>query len=217
MNHGPILVINPNSSLRVTEGLADALRPYALPGGPAFECLRIPESPATIATEEDVARCGLRLVELAQGRPDASAVVFACFSDPGLDLGRSLLPVPVIGIQEAGILTAMARADRFGIIALSPRSVARHMRRMRQMGVLERLAAEEPLSGISAEDAGHSDAVFEETLAAGHRLVMQGAGAIVLGCAGFAPRRRALEAALRAPVIDPVQAAAVMALGAVLA
>ena len=217
MTHGPILVINPNSSRRVTEGLALALRPYALPDGPAFECLDIPESPATIASEDDVARCGLRLAELAQGRPDASAVVIACFSDPGLDLARSLLPIPVIGIQQAGILTAMARADRFGIIALSPTSVERHMRRMRGMGVLDRLAAEEPLSGVSAEDAGHSEAVYAETLAAGHRLVAQGAGAIILGCAGFAPRRAALEAALKVPVIDPVQAAAVIALGAVLA
>lgn len=217
MTHGPILVINPNSSRRVTEGLALALRPYARPGGPVFECLDIPESPATIASEEDVARAGLRLAEVAQGRPDASAVVIACFSDPGLDLARSLLPVPVIGIQQAGILTAMARADQFGIIALSPASVARHLRRIRAMGVLDRLAGEEPLPGVSAEEAGHSDQVYAQTLTAGRRLVAQGAGAIVLGCAGFAPRRAALEQALGVAVIDPVQAGAVIALGAVLA
>lgn len=214
---GPILVINPNSSCGVTEGIRTALAPYALPGGPAFECIEIAESPATIASAEDVARSGIRLSEIAAARSDASAIVIACFSDPGLELLRSQTSRPVIGIQEAGILTAMARADLFGIIALSPRSIPRHRLRIRQMGVEARLAGEIGLSGVSALDAGTSDAVLEETLAAGHALVAQGAGAIILGCAGFAPRRRRLEAELGVPVIDPVQAAAVIALGAVVA
>lgn len=216
MNHKPILVINPNSSEAVTRGMQDALAAWAMPGGPGFECISIPESPATIATEEDIARSGTRVAEIAR-EAEASAIVIACFSDPGLELARSMVDIPVIGIQEAGILTALARADRFGIIALSPRSVARHMIKMRRMGVLERLAGEEALGGVSAEDAGHSDQVFDETLAAGRKLVAAGAGAVVLGCAGFAPRRAALEAELGVVVVEPVQAAAAIALGAVLA
>jgi allantoin racemase len=42
-----------------------------------------------------------------------------------------------------------------------------------------------------------------------------GAGAIVMGCAGMARLRKPLEEALNIPVIDPTQAAATMALGAV--
>lgn len=119
MNHKPILVINPNSSEAVTRGMQDALAAWAMPGGPGFECISIPESPATIATEEDIARSGTRVAEIAR-EAEASAIVIACFSDPGLELARSMVDIPVIGIQEAGILTALARADRFGIIALSP-------------------------------------------------------------------------------------------------
>jgi len=205
-----ILVINPNSSQGVTDGLSAALAPY----GANFECITIPESPATIATNEDVARAGIRVLEIARER-QAEAVITACFSDPGLDLMRSE-GVRAFGIQECGILTAMARADKFGIIALSTGSIPRHMARMRQMGVINRLAGEMGLSGVSALDAGTSDAVLAETLEAGHKLVDMGAGAIVLGCAGFAPRRRLIEDRLGVAVIDPVQAAAVMALGAVL-
>lgn len=206
-----ILVINPNSSQGVTDGLVTALAPY----GPHFDCITIPESPATIATNEDVARAGLRVLDIARER-QAEAVITACFSDPGLDLMRAD-GMRAFGIQECGILTAMARADRFGIIALSPKSIPRHMARLRQMGVMDRLAGEVGLSGVSALDAGTSDAVLAETLEAGRKLVDMGAGAIVLGCAGFAPRRRLLEDRLGMAVIDPVQAAAVMALGAVLA
>ena len=42
-----------------------------------------------------------------------------------------------------------------------------------------------------------------------------GAGAIVMGCAGMARLRSQLEDALGIPVIDPTQAAATMAFGAV--
>lgn len=205
-----ILVINPNSSQGVTDGLATALAPY----GPYFNCVTVPESPATIATNEDVARAGLRVLEIAR-ETTAAAVITACFSDPGLDLMRSD-GIRAFGIQECGILTAMARADRFGIIALSPKSIPRHMLKMRQMGVIDRLAGEIGLSGVSALDAGTSDAVLVEALEAGQRLKDMGAGAIVLGCAGFAPRRKLLEDRLGIAVIDPVQAAAVMALGTVL-
>jgi len=42
-----------------------------------------------------------------------------------------------------------------------------------------------------------------------------GAGAVVMGCAGMARLRMPLEQALGIPVVDPTQAAAAMALGAV--
>ncbi|MDG3040230.1 aspartate/glutamate racemase family protein [Roseicyclus marinus] len=207
-----ILVINPNSSAGVTEGLRDALAGFS---GATFDCIDIPEGPATIMTEEDVSRAGLHVAERIKADPGADAYVIACFSDPGLDLARSLTAKPVIGIQEAGILTALARADRFGIIALGPKSIPRHMRKMRAMGVLGRLAGELDLGGVGAEEAGRSDAVFARTLEIGERLRDMGAGALVPGCAGFAPRRAALERALGIAVIDPVQAACAMALGAV--
>ena len=207
-----ILVINPNSSAAVTSGMRDALAGFR---GVDFDCVDIPSSPATIMTEEDVARAGLRVADRIAADPDADAYVIACFSDPGLDLARSLTSKPVIGIQEACILSALARADRFGIVALGPKSVPRHIRKMRTMGVLGRLAGELDLGGVSAEDAGRSDTVFARTLEIGAQLRDVGAGALVPGCAGFAPRKVALERALGIVVIDPVQAAAAMALGAV--
>ena len=59
---GKILVVNPNSSAVVTAGIAEALRPF----GDHFEVTDLPEGPATIATEEDVARAAIGFAELAQ-------------------------------------------------------------------------------------------------------------------------------------------------------
>lgn len=121
---GPILVINPNSSVKVTEDIARSVAPLRLQGGPAFECVGIDKGPATISSMKDSAEAALNVAEIVQARPDASAYIIACFSDPGVDLCRTLVRQPVIGIQEAGILTAMAQADLFGIVALGPASVA---------------------------------------------------------------------------------------------
>ncbi|MDQ2092954.1 aspartate/glutamate racemase family protein [Rhodalgimonas zhirmunskyi] len=212
---GPILVINPNSAASVTQGIREAIAHLAPANGPAFEVIDLPSSPATIMTTEDVARAGITFAETAQARPDASAYVSACFSDPGVELTRTLVKQPVVGVQEAGMLTAMARADLFGIIALAEGSVARHRLRIRAMGIESRLAAELALPGVSAEDSGRDERVYGMCVDLGRQLAQRGAGAVVLGCAGMAPIRARLERDIGIAVIDPVQAAAAMALGLV--
>ena len=81
------------------------------------------------------------------------AFVIACYSDPGLHVCREGTARPVFGIAECGVLTALARAERFGVIAILQRSIARHMRYLRQMGLTDRLAGERPLELSVAEIA----------------------------------------------------------------
>ncbi|WP_425053375.1 aspartate/glutamate racemase family protein [Psychromarinibacter sp. S121] len=206
-----IVVINPNSSGTVTQAIRDTLAPL----DPRFRCLDIAEGPATIVTQEDVDRAGPRVAALAAHQSEPAAVVIACFSDPGLAETRARLDCPVIGIQEASVAAALALAPRFGIIALSEAPIERHRRRLDAMGVLPRLALEVGLGGVSAHDAGHGPALYPEILAAGERLKAAGAGAIILGCGGFGPRRATLQGDLGIPVIDPVLAAGAVAVSVV--
>src|SRR5258707_10835085 len=83
----------------------------------------------------------------------SDAFVIACYSDPGLHVCREATERPVFGINEAGVLTALARAERFGVIAIGQRSIRRHVRYMRQMGLLDRFAGERPLNMSVAETA----------------------------------------------------------------
>lgn len=213
---GPIVVINPNSNKAVTDGLKDALARFDLPGGPDIECLTLSEGPFGIESQRDSDSVILPLAALMQSRPDAGAFVIACYSDPGLDTCRSVVRQPVFGIQESGVLTAMARADRFGIIAIAQASVPRHRRTMARMQVLDRLACEIPLN-MSVDESARGAGTFDRLIEVGSDLKRQGAGAIILGCAGMARHRAGLETELNMPVIDPTQAAVAMALGALLA
>ena len=210
---GPILVINPNSNQAVTDGLSEALEGLRFPGGPEIECLTLAEGPFGIESQVDSDSVILPLVRLVESRPDAAAVVIACYSDPGIDSVRSVAKCPVFGIQESGTLMAMARGDRFGVIALSDRSIARHLRYLRRMQVIDRLAGERAADLTVAESASEGDTL--ETLTKAGRLLVQedGADVILLGCAGMARHRATLEESLGVPVVDPTQAAVSMALG----
>lgn len=213
---GPILVINPNSNTAVTEGLDTALGPFRLPGGPEIECLTLTEGPFGIESQHDVEAVALPLGRLVQSRADASAFVIACYSDPGIDLCRSLTRVPVLGIQESGVLTALSRADRFGVIAIADASILRHTRYLRRMALLDRLAGERALN-ISVDDSARGADSFARLVEVGTVLRdKDGAGAVVLGCAGMARHRTGLEQVLGIPVVDPTQAGVAMALGLVL-
>lgn len=210
-----ILVINPNSNPAVTQGFDEALEPLRRPGGPEIRCETLAEGPFGIETQAHVDGVALPLARHVASRPDPDAYVIACYSDPGLFVCREATSKPVFGIAECGLLTAMARGQRFGVIAIARRSIPRHIRYMRQMGILDRLANERPLEMSVAETAS-GEGTLARMIAIGTELRdLDGADAIVMGCAGMARHRRNLEAALGIPVIDPVQAAVTMALGAV--
>ena len=89
------------------------------------------------------------------------------------------------------------------------------MRYTRQMGLMDRFAGERPLNMSVAETAS-GEKTLDRMIEVGKQLRdADGADVIVMGCAGMARHRRPLEGALGVPVIDPTQAAVVMAIGAV--
>lgn len=213
---GPILVVNPNSNPAVTDGLHHALEPFRLTGGPAIECLTLAEGPFGIESQRDGDAVIGPLARMVEARSDAGAVVIACYSDPGLETCREIAAVPVFGIQESGVLTALARADRIGILGLSRAAELRHRRYMRRMGVMDRVRSERAVD-LSVDDSARAEGTADRLAAVGAALVEDGAEAVVLGCAGMAAHRAGVEDRLGVPVIDPVQAAVAMAMGTLLA
>jgi len=213
---GPIVVVNPNSNQAVTDGLDRALAPFRLAGGPAIECVTLAEGPFGIESQVHSDQVVLPLVAFVRSRPDAAAFVIACYSDPGIDACRSVSAVPVLGIQDSGVLTALAQGDRIGIIGISSQSEKRHRLYMRRMGVLDRVAGERALN-MTVDETARGAGTFAKLQEVGRALIGDGAEALVLGCAGMAVHRAPLAADLGIPVIDPTQAAVAMAMGMVLA
>ena len=209
-----IYVINPNSTQAVTDAMDVAVAPLRIAGGPGISCLTLESGPPGIQTQYDVESVTLALVELARSLENrAAAFVIACFSDPGLHAVREAVRVPVLGISECGVLTALTLGQRFGVISILQTSIPRHLRTYGAMGVRERLAGDLPI-GLGVTELGHSGDTLQRMEQVGKRLRDEyGADVIIMGCAGMAGYKLPLQAALGIPVVEPTQAAVAMALG----
>lgn len=210
-----IVVINPNSTQAVTDGIDRALDPLRFADGPEIECRTLPEGPPGIESQRHVDGVIDPLCKMIESEDNAAdAFVIACFSDPGLHSAREISNRPVFGISECAILSALSLGERFGIIAILPASVSRHQRYIRQMGLESRFAADLPI-GVGVTDL-KGDEVEERMAGVGGELVNDhGADVLILGCAGMADYRSRLEDRLGVSVIDPSQAATAQAIAAV--
>ena len=206
-----ILVINPNSSTVVTEDIARAVEGFRFAGGPAIECMTLAEGPPGIETQRHVDEVAAPLCRAIE-RERADAFVIACFSDPGLHAAREATHAPVFGIAQCGILAALSRGERFGIVAILETSIPRHRRYVASLGLSARMAGERAI-GLGVTALAQEEIVAARMTETAERLRDEdGADAIVLGCAGMARYRAALEAHLGCAVVDPSQAAVGMAL-----
>ena len=213
---GPIVVINPNSSEPVTAAMDLAFEPLRQPDGPAIESVTNRDGPPGIETQLHVDQVAGDVVRMVRAHEDrASAFVVACFSDPGLHAAREATGRPVFGIAESGMLAALSLGNRFGVLAILAKSVPRHLRYIRSLGIESRLAADLPI-GLGVVELSDGERALARLTEVGEVLRdSHGADVLVLGCAGMAAYRAPLEDRLGVTVVDPAQAAVSAALGAV--
>jgi Asp/Glu/hydantoin racemase len=206
MKQQKILVINPAAHPGMTERIAATLEPFGA-SGLHIVCETAPGGPALVGSDADVDAAAVALRAFV-AQATADIVVIACYADPGLYACREVTQAPVLGVGRCAAMAALARADNFGVIAMSAAAIPRHKRALRQAGLGALLAGERPLPPGGAGE----EPMFERLHAAGRALRDEdGAGAVVIGCAEFGALRGRLEAALGVPVIDPVQAAMAIA------
>lgn len=208
-----ILVINPNCSAECSAGIEAAIAPFRFPGGPALEVATVAEGPPAIYSWRDwhsVVDPMCRMV----AREPADVYVIACASDPGIEAVRSVTDRPVLGVFRSAVAAAVARAERFGVIAIVEASKARHLLALRAMGLADRLAGEVALN-VTMEALLDPALARARLIEAANELAGAGAGAVVLGCTGMAHHRAAIADAVGLPVIEPCQAGALLAIGAV--
>jgi len=206
-----ILIINPNSSEPCSAGISAVVAPFRFAGGPVLDVVTLKEGPPAIYSWQDwhaVVGPMCRLVE----REPSAAYIIACASDPGIEAVRATTPRPVLGIFRSAVATAVARAERFGVIGLVESSKARHKAALRAMGLEHRLAGEVALN-VSMDTLLDPAAARVALVAAGNDLAAMGAETLILGCTGMAHHQAAVRDAVGLPVIEPCQAAVALAIG----
>lgn len=208
-----IHVVNPNSSLGMTEQIGRVARRVAS-AGTTLDITRAFAAPASIEgyTDEALSVPAMLGEILSAEARGADAHVVACFDDPGIDAAREVAKGPVIGICEAAMRVALVLSSRFSIITTLPRSVpiiedladaygaGRRCRRVRSIN-LPVLELEENLPAAAQLLAAEIAVARREDQAE----------AIILGCAGMADLCDRLAAETGILVIDGVTAAVKLA------
>ncbi len=208
-----ILFINPNRSTRCGDAITAAVAPWRRPGGPTLEVVSLPDGPEAIYSWRDWHAAVEPICQRIEREP-ARAYVIACASDPGIEAARAITPRPVLGVFRAAVAAAVARAERFGVVAIVEASKARHMAALRAMGLEERLAGEVALD-VGMDTLLDPLAARCRLVSAARACVRAGAETVILGCTGMAHHRATVEAEVGVPIIEPCEAGAALALLAV--
>jgi allantoin racemase len=203
-----ILIVNPNTTVSMTEKAAEAARAVAGHGTDIIAATS-KGGPASIEGHYDgaIAVPGL-LMEIREGEAaGADAAIIACFDDTGLEAARALADIPVLGLCESAVMTAALLAQRFTVVTTLERSRVLIENLIRHYGMGDRAkvrAADIPV--LELEDKA-SGALLKLKRQIERALEEDGAEAIVLGCAGMADLAQSMQREYGVPVIDGVSAA----------
>lgn len=211
-----LLLINPNTTAAMTATIGAAARAVAAPGT-EISAVTAAIGPVSIEGFYDEAFAVPGVIEALREARDAKAAIIACFDDTGLDAARSFAAHPVVGICEAGLVTAGQLSKRIGVVTTLSRSIVPLEELVRKYGFAERArvyACDVPVLELEAAGSG-ARAKIEEQIG---QALQNGADSILLGCAGMTTLAAELSAAFGVPVIDGVvaavkQAEALVALG----
>jgi allantoin racemase len=114
-----ILVVNPNTTASVTERVMAAGRAVAAPSTELLPLTASQGVPYIATRAEAVIGAAIVLELLSEHLHSADAAIIAAFGDPGLFAARELFDRPVIGLAEAGLLTACMLGHRFAVVSFS--------------------------------------------------------------------------------------------------
>ena len=203
-----ILLLNPNTSVDITTRLADAAKACA---SPAIEIVTATASRGVpyIATRAEAAIGGAIAIEmLAELHAKVDAAVIAAFGDPGLGGARELFPIPVIGMAEAGMLTACMLGRSFAIVTFAQALEPWYRECVAWHGLTGRCAGIRTLRGgfrSIADVQEDKEAALVDL--AGRAVAEDGADVVLLAGAPLAGMAAKMRDRIPVPVVDCMGAA----------
>ena len=204
-----IRVINPNTTVTMTQKIEAAARTVASPTT-IISATNPKSGPITIEGhfDEVVSAVGVAEEIIRGEAEDIDAYIIACFGDPGLLAARELTTAPVIGIAEAAFHLATMISTRFSIVTTLSRTgiIAEHL--LQAYGFEHHCrkvrAAEIPVLELEDDGDAALKRIIEECLRAKHD---DNIGSIVLGCGGMADLAGTIQEKVGLPIVEGTTAA----------
>lgn len=206
-----ILIINPNSSLEMTQTIQRAAEAFA---GDSFqvECRPNPDAPKFIETYEDEIKTAPGMIKMVRENEHTfDAFIIACHCDPNLDVLKEITTKPVVGIGEASIKIASMLGHSFSVVSTAGHSIPN------KEALIRKYHLQDMLASVKAPPQEKQNASEKEKYlaAAAAALREDKAEVIVLGCAGLSGLDKYIQEKLGIPVLDGVICALIIAAGLV--
>jgi allantoin racemase len=204
-----IMVINPNTSVSMTEHLRRELEQIKRPET-ALTVTCAAAGPVTIESAYEEALAVPPTLELVRraNREGFDAVILACFSDPGLAAAKEISEIPVVGIQEASLHVAAMLGYKFTILTPLPRRIPHKYEEVRRYRLQESLASVRALGMSVAQTDADPERTRQRVLEVARQAAEEdGAEVVILGCAGMVGYAEAVQRELGLVVLDPASVA----------
>jgi allantoin racemase len=202
-----LLVLNSNTSVIVTEKVIAEAGAAAAPDT-AIVAVTGTFGARVIGTRAEHAIAEHSTIALvARHAGDCDAALIAVSYDTGLRGARELLPIPIVGMTEAGLLTACMLGGRIGVVTFGRRVLPLYQELVAGYGLTPRIAGWRVLESTAAYGRGAHPELDAEIVAAALDLVERDfAETVVLTGAVMAGVPRRLQHAIPVPVIDCIAA-----------
>ncbi|MEP6655695.1 MAG: aspartate/glutamate racemase family protein [Betaproteobacteria bacterium] len=198
-----ILVVNANTSNVVTEKVTAEAQAAAAPDT-TIVAVTGTFGARVIGTRSEHAIAEHSTIALVAGNSaGCDAVVVAVSYDTGVRGARELLSIPVVGMTEAGLLTACMLGGRIGVVTFGRRVLPLYHELVASYGLAARIAGWRVLESTAAYGRGAHPGLDREIIAAANDLVVHDfAETIVLTGAVMAGVPRRLQRDVPVPIID---------------
>ena len=202
-----ILVLNPNMTQGMTDGLAAVARRAAAPGTEIVTATARSGFPYISSRAEAQVAGAIALDMIAEHADGVDAVIIAAFGDPGLLAARELFDIPIVGMAEAAMLSACMLGHRFCFVTFTKHMAPWYEESVAQAGLLGRFAGvRTPAASFRSVDTVQ-DELFDELRALSEAAVKEdGVDVVVLGGAPLAGLAQRIEGCA-AVLVDPITAA----------
>jgi len=202
-----LLVINPNTSQFVTDKLSATVS-AAADSGVKVTAVTGRKGPPIVGTRAECAIAAVEAMELAvEHGQDADAILLGISFDTGLDAIREVMPMPVVGMSEAGMLAATTLARSFSMVTFGDRAVPIYDELIAHYRLSGRSAGTVSLPPLSLQELQDPMLIVDRLAAKINQTAAQnGAESVVLAGAVFAGIAPVLKDRVSIPVVDGIVA-----------
>jgi len=204
-----ILLLNGNTDEAITERLATAARAmcaHDITGATTRFGARYIASRAAVAVAGHAVLDALAEHVGADNAAGYDAAIIGCFGEPGLEAAREILPIPVLGMADSSIRSALRLAPCVAVLTGGAAWVPMLEEFFLLRGLTRdavRVAAITPTGDMIARDPAAAALLLAETARAE---IAAGAGAVLLGGAGLVGLDALLQPQLPVPVLCGLRA-----------